>query len=106
MQLGTIFAALGFFALVRADGWSLKDTYKGDDFMEKFDYFSDTDPTHGRVLYQDEKAAKSMNLTYVDHDKNFVLRVDTEKQRNGGRPSVRLQSKKNYKDAVFMYVKF
>ncbi|WFC98894.1 hypothetical protein MYAM1_001627 [Malassezia yamatoensis] len=70
--------------------------------MSKFDYFTDTDPTNGLVVFENEETAKNLNLTYVDDSGNFVLRTDTVEQRTEGRPSVRLQSQASYENAVIM----
>lgn len=104
MRLGAIVAGVSAVALARAASWNLKDTYSGEDYMNKFDYWTDKDPTNGLVTYQSEDAAKSLNLTYVDDNKNFVMRVDTETTRTEGRPSVRIQSQSNYENAVIVYV--
>lgn len=104
MRIGNVLACASVVAITRAATWSLKDTYSGDDYMSKFDYFTDTDPTNGLVVFENEETAKNLNLTYVDDSGNFVLRTDTVEQRTEGRPSVRLQSQASYENAVIMYV--
>ena len=32
-----------------AGEYSLADTYQGDDFFDTFQFFTEADPTHGRV---------------------------------------------------------
>ena len=59
--------------------------------------------THGMVNYVDMPNAKRLNLSYANGD-NFVMRVDTTMEQPNGRPSVRLHSKKSYRDSVIMYV--
>lgn len=90
-------------AAVRGATWSLSDTVTGDGYFDKFDFFTDKDPTNGLVTYQSEDAARNMNLTYTSGE-DFVLRVDTTPVQTEGRPSVRLQSKANYGDSVIVYV--
>lgn len=96
-------AALGLLSYVRAATWMLSDTVQGDDYYDKFNFFSGNDLqlTQGLVNYVDLQTAKDMNLTYVDGN-NFVMRVDTTKEQPQGRPSVRIESKKTYGDSVIV----
>ncbi|WFD32327.1 hypothetical protein MSPP1_003372 [Malassezia sp. CBS 17886] len=79
----------------------LADRIQGQDYLDKFDFFTDKDPTNGLVNYQSEDAAKSGNLSYVS-GQDFIMRVDTTEEAPKGRNSVRLQSKKAYGDAVVL----
>lgn len=104
MKVWTSLAVVATLAVasVNAVTWNLKDTINGNSYMDKFDYFTDKDPTNGLVVYQNQQQAQQLNLTYA-HGEDFVIRVDTTKTRAEGRPSVRLQSKANYGDSVIMY---
>jgi hypothetical protein len=42
----------------------LKDEWRGEDFFASWNWFTDDDPTHGRVNYVGKDAARSKNLTY------------------------------------------
>ncbi len=87
--------------------WTLSDTYRGRDFIRRFDYWGDVnaslpDPTHGRVKYLGRDDAEQQNLTYVDADGQFILAVDTTPYVLGGRPSVRITSSQTYEDGIFV----
>lgn len=105
---GVALSALGPLASLAADSnatWTLSDSIAGDDFFDKFDFFSDKDPTNGLVLYQTESAAKSANLSYVDTtSNNFVMAVDTVEVALEGRKSIRISSKTSYSDGIYVCV--
>ncbi|KZT60282.1 glycoside hydrolase family 16 protein [Calocera cornea HHB12733] len=84
--------------------YTIKDTYIGPSFLNGFDHWPYTDPTHGRVNYVDQDTAISLNLTFAE-GKTFVMRADdtTVLDPNGpGRNSVRIQSKNAYSEAVMV----
>lgn len=95
--------AVSTLPLAQAASWTLSDQYEPNDFLStsKWEYFTDADPTHGLVTYQSASNAKSLNLTGVSNDE-FYMRVDTTEQQLSGRPSVRIQSAKNYSDGVYV----
>ncbi|KAI5830114.1 glycoside hydrolase family 16 protein [Schizophyllum commune Tattone D] len=84
--------------------WTLADKYQGQDFLDKWDFFSQADPTHGSVNYQDKSSAQSKNLAYVQDDGAFVMAVDDQTQLSVGdkRDSVRISSKKSYTQGLFI----
>jgi len=89
--------------------YTLAATYSGTDFFSSnFDYFNTYDPSAGFVHYVDADAAATYNLTYASAS-TAVVRVDTsvtnETQPNAstGRFSVRLQSKTQYTDGLFLF---
>ncbi|EAW14886.1 glycoside hydrolase family 16 protein [Aspergillus clavatus NRRL 1] len=83
--------------------YKLADTYAGTDFLDKFNYFSDEDPTNGFVQYVDRIAAQTLNLTYAT-ESSVVLRVDTTTPfAKNGRQSVRLESKRSYDTGLFVF---
>lgn len=88
------------FALAATYG--VTDNVSGNGFDSWFDYFTAADPTHGRVVYVNQQAAKSQNLTYATGD-SFVIRSDSRTYLNPsgpGRNSVRLTSRKFFSRSV------
>jgi hypothetical protein len=88
--------------------YSLAETYGGENFFDKFDYFTGYDPTGGFVHYVPEAHAQQLNLTYASSD-TAVLRVDTsvgpgdEPDASTGRFSVRVTSKNTYNGGLFLF---
>lgn len=99
----TCASLLAVASAVSAASWTLTDSYTGDDFMDasKWNYTTGTDPTHGLVTYQSASSAKSLNLTRVNGDV-FYMGVSTVATQLSGRPSVRINSQKNYSDGVYV----
>jgi len=67
MRHGHVFiAALSFtlFQHTRANIFYLKDQWRGDDFFQGWNWFTEDDPTHGRVNYVGEDEARSKHLAY------------------------------------------
>lgn len=60
------------------------------------------DSTHGLVKYLPKAAAQATNLSYVQSDGQFVMRVDTTEIQTEGRPSVRITSNQTYGDGVYV----
>ena len=60
------FATLSLSLTLRtgAKTFRLKDEWCGEDFFEGWNWFTDDDPTHGRVNYVGKDEARSKNLTY------------------------------------------
>lgn len=44
----------------------------------------------------------ALNLSYINDDGQYVMRVDTTEEQLSGRPSVRITSAKNFTDGVYM----
>ncbi|KAK7534089.1 glycoside hydrolase family 16 protein [Phyllosticta citribraziliensis] len=83
--------------------YTLRDTYSGSDFFDRFEYFTGYDPTSGFVHYVDNATASSMNLTYASTER-AILRVDTSEQSaTTGRKSVRITSKQTYDSGLFIF---
>ena len=85
--------------------YTLQDTYHGTDFFDNFDYFTGYDPSQGFVHYVPAETANSAqyNLTYASST-SAVMRVDTtETNASTGRFSVRITSKKQYNDGLFVF---
>ncbi|KAJ6567104.1 concanavalin A-like lectin/glucanase domain-containing protein [Mycena capillaripes] len=77
--------------------WTLTDNYQGEDFLEHWNFFNRSDPTHGLVNYQNAANAKHKGLASVQ-GKSLILAVDnkTHLAKGAKRDSVRISSKKLY----------
>lgn len=79
--------------------YSLTTHYAGESLISGFNFVSIADPTNGFIAYQDYSEAVSQGLVSVNSTTDVVtLSVDTTNTYNpdgseGGRPSVRLESK-------------
>ncbi|KAK2019426.1 endo-beta-glucanase [Colletotrichum eremochloae] len=88
--------------------YKLSDTYSGEAFFDKFNYFNTYDPTGGMVHYVGAAEAASRNLTYATSD-TAVLRVDdtigptSTPDASTGRFSVRVESKTQYNKGLFVF---
>lgn len=80
----------------------LADHYESNNFFDGFDYFSNSDPTHGLVEYVGRDEAVSRNLTFVNQQGQAVVRIDKDTYLQPGefRKSVRLESKKLYGNSM------
>ncbi|KAF9454288.1 glycoside hydrolase family 16 protein [Macrolepiota fuliginosa MF-IS2] len=77
--------------------------YKGEDFFSQWKFFSNEDPTHGLVNYQNQGDASSKHLAYVDRGV-AVLAVDdtTVLQPGQKRDSVRITSTRTFNGGLFI----
>ncbi|ROT40205.1 hypothetical protein SODALDRAFT_272464 [Sodiomyces alkalinus F11] len=85
--------------------YSLSQSYCGDNFASQFNWFNGVDPSRGFVRYQSEPDALAKGLYSVDPDTQVVtIRVDSTNTYplDGGRPSVRLESKQAYNGGLFI----
>ncbi|PQE08244.1 hypothetical protein CJF31_00009462 [Rutstroemia sp. NJR-2017a BVV2] len=88
--------------------YSLKDSYAGTTFFDNFDYFNTYDPSSGFVHYVSSEYASHYNLTYATNS-SAVVKVDTSVTADStpnastGRFSVRIESKKQYADGLFIF---
>ncbi|EXJ74829.1 uncharacterized protein A1O5_01525 [Cladophialophora psammophila CBS 110553] len=86
-----------FIGASQALQYQLSRNYTGPDFFDQFDFFSDPDPTHGFVKYQDLAGANSTGLAgFASNDvfENVIyLGVDSSNMAPNGRQSTRIQSK-------------
>jgi hypothetical protein len=81
------------------------DTFQGDNFLDGFNLYTDSDPTNGFVNYKDLESAKSSKLIEITKSKTCKLGVDTTKKLAPGakgRSSVRLESKKSWDKGLFI----
>lgn len=94
-----------FARSVRAASYDISDTFQGNSFFSGFSFFSDADPTHGRVNYVTQAQAKSLGLAYVSGS-NFILRADsatTLSASGAGRNSFRIVSNNEYTTHVAVF---
>lgn len=84
--------------------YHLVDTYSGTSFFDNFDFFSETDPSNGFVIYVDQSGAEWLNLTYATSE-SAILKVDTSTNvdTSSGRRSVRITSKTQYDSGLFVF---
>ncbi|KAG9089863.1 hypothetical protein FRC07_012239, partial [Ceratobasidium sp. 392] len=85
--------------------WHQTDSYQGEDFLKDFTFEAIPDPTHGRVNYVDMQTAIAHNLTQCTPRGNFIMRADSTSvldPSGPGRESIRLQSKKQWTNGVFV----
>ncbi|KAI0079374.1 hypothetical protein K474DRAFT_649827 [Panus rudis PR-1116 ss-1] len=82
----------------RGPTYKLVDDYNKDTFFDMFDFFTESDPTHGRVTFLGKDDAKKANLTYVQDDGTIVMAVDDYTTLSPGqnRNSIHINSKKKY----------
>lgn len=86
--------------------YRLIDNYAGDKFFDKFDFFTEPDPTQGFVKYVGEKEALKHGLIGVSSDvygDNLPwMSVDRTNIAPKGRESVRITSKAAYNMGLFI----
>ncbi|KAK5456230.1 hypothetical protein LTS15_005549 [Exophiala xenobiotica] len=89
-------AALGQYVLQH-------DYTDGSGFADKFNFFTDDDPTHGYVNYVDYNTAVTEGLYQTENERNIYLGVDHTNNATGrGRNSLRLESKAVYNHGLFI----
>lgn len=82
--------------------YSLSVTYDASNFFSSFDFFTDSDPTHGFVQYVDSNTANSLNLTSTLTG-SVIMGVDsTELNPANGRKSVRVTSQQSFNHGLFI----
>ncbi|OAG34894.1 hypothetical protein AYO21_10944 [Fonsecaea monophora] len=101
----TVPGLLGLFVGVsQALQYQIYQNYSGSDFFDHFDFFSDPDPTHGFVKYQDLAGANNTGLAgFASNDvfQNVVyLGVDSSSVAPGGRQSTRIESKEVFNQSL------
>ncbi|KAI9679101.1 MAG: hypothetical protein M1829_001771 [Trizodia sp. TS-e1964] len=107
MPRSSLFLSVGALLLALAApssqsvSYTLKDDYSTN-FFDKFDFFTDTDPTHGFVKYLDQASAQTAGL--IDNNKNggIYMGVDALHVVTQGRPSVRITSKAKYNHGLII----
>jgi len=78
------------------------EAYQGHDFFTKWNFWTKPDPTKGYVDYVDEAVARQRGLIQSSPD-NVVMAADaTHQTGDGGRPSIRIESKTQYNRGLFI----
>ncbi|PWY74332.1 hypothetical protein BO70DRAFT_296781, partial [Aspergillus heteromorphus CBS 117.55] len=88
-----------------ASSYELVQTWKGEDFLELFDFYTGADPTNGFVTYSNQSYAESTGLVKVNTNGSFYIGVDhtnTISTTGAGRESVRIESNKYYDQGLFI----
>ncbi|KAK5207774.1 hypothetical protein LTR99_010892 [Exophiala xenobiotica] len=79
------------------------DYTDGSGFADKFNFFTDDDPTHGYVNYVDYNTAVTEGLYQTENERIVYLGVDHTNVATGrGRNSLRLESKAVYNHGLFI----
>ncbi|CAG8949392.1 hypothetical protein HYFRA_00005021 [Hymenoscyphus fraxineus] len=78
------------------------DTFNSGNFFDNFDFFTGADPTHGFVQYKNRGDAQNMGLINNANNQLYMGVDHTTVNPNGGRPSVRVTSKKSYTHGLFI----
>ncbi|KAF2096588.1 hypothetical protein NA57DRAFT_23549, partial [Rhizodiscina lignyota] len=99
MQFYTLLTTL---ALVKSGiaGYAIQDDYGASDFFGMFDFFTDSDPTHGYVEYVDQGTAQSSGLINSSSNSIYIGVDSTNTAGSNGRNSVRLTSTASYNDGL------
>lgn len=84
--------------------YELEESYVGNEFLDKWDFFTDPDPTHGHVEYVDSATAVREGLARSMPDMAYVGVDMTTPATNASlkRRSVRLHSKATYNGGLFI----
>ncbi|KAJ5977673.1 hypothetical protein N7501_001015 [Penicillium viridicatum] len=98
--LSTILPALGLLAHVSSAAYTLRDDYgTSDSFFDKFNFYTDTDPTNGFVNYVDRNTASRNGL--INTGNGVYIGVDhANTATKPGRQSIRLESTTTYKHGL------
>lgn len=106
-HLTTIWSFLFTIAVSASYVLSPEDTYQGNTFFEKFNFFTAADPNVGFVQYLDQNTATNARLTSVNDAQQVYIGVDYENtydvNSSRGRPSIRLETKKSYQYGLFVF---
>lgn len=83
--------------------YNLVDSYTSSNFFSSFNFFTDSDPTHGYVSYQSQANAQSAGLINTNSNQIY-MGVDhtTVNPASPGRKSVRVTSNKSYGHGLFI----
>ncbi|KAJ7575106.1 glycoside hydrolase family 16 protein [Mycena floridula] len=93
--------------------YHLADHYEGQDFIDKWTFYSNPDPTHGTVKYLTKSEAIATHFDDSDENRGplafvdggvFVMKVDdkTKLQPGTHRQSVRITSPQRYDSGLFV----
>ncbi|KKY18371.1 hypothetical protein UCRPC4_g04988 [Phaeomoniella chlamydospora] len=97
---------LSVFASQTIAGYTLSKSYTIHNFFQEFNFFTDTDPTHGSVKYVDFETANSTHLAGAAAFGNYTdliyLGVDSANVAPSGRPSTRVSSMDTFNQGLFI----
>jgi len=84
--------------------WVLQDTYQGNTFFDRWEFFTGADPTNGKVAYQDRNSSFAKGLVYVQENGKVIMKGDNFTQLSPGvnRDSVRISSTAEYNTGLFI----
>ncbi|KAH8834913.1 glycoside hydrolase family 16 protein [Flagelloscypha sp. PMI_526] len=89
-------------ATSKASNWKLAESHQGTSFFDGWDFYTDSDPTHGRVTFVPANAAFDSGLASVSNSSIF-MRVDTEQTVSDTRQSVRITTRSQWSNGgLFM----
>ncbi|CAD6499822.1 BgTH12-03928 [Blumeria graminis f. sp. triticale] len=85
---------------------SADDTYSGNSFFDKFNFYNNGDPNRGFVQYQDQNTAYNSKLISINQAQQAYIGVDSSNvldlNSGRGRSSIRLETKKTYQYGLFV----
>ncbi|KAI9826633.1 MAG: hypothetical protein M1832_006229 [Thelocarpon impressellum] len=100
--LGICSALASLVALSQA-AYVIHDDYTPSTFFDKFEFFTEPDPTHGFVDYVNQTRAKELGLARLTNGSKVYMGVDHKTQSpEDGRASVRISSNKTYTHGLFI----
>ncbi|KAI0923413.1 hypothetical protein AcV5_008972 [Taiwanofungus camphoratus] len=87
----------------RQASYNLVNKYVGEDFLD-WNFYTDSDPTHGNVAYQSQQDATNAGLATVDCNNVTTLAVDSTSSVavGGQRKSVRISSPQTFNNGLFI----
>jgi hypothetical protein len=92
-----------------SSSWSLSQSYEGESFAKGWDFWTQSDPTHGTVSFVDQGTAASEGLAYYDTKKGvYVLATDSTSHLSYGQPrkSVRITSQATFSIGTLVIADF
>lgn len=101
MSFSTLIFGLLALANFSIAGYVLQDNYTPNNFFSMFDFFTAPDPTNGFVKYVDQATAQRSGLIKTAAG-SVYMGVDSTNVTPGGRPSVRITSKKSYNTGLII----
>ncbi|CEJ94969.1 hypothetical protein VHEMI10473 [[Torrubiella] hemipterigena] len=104
MHFSTLFLSTGaLLARAASAGYVLTDDYEPNNFLDKFNFFTGADPTHGFVEYLSRADASAAGMVGPSDSKGVYMGVDSKTMwPANGRKSVRIESTKTYNGGLFI----
>jgi hypothetical protein len=101
--VGVLFIPGLGFSFVNGVEWNLTQTINATNFAAQFNWYNESDPTHGLVNYQNYTASVASKTTVVK-DGVVYMGVDISAviPANAKRNSVRVTSKQSYSDGIYV----